>query len=162
MKTKRRIGPVLPIILLFIAGWTHSAYGQCDVSVYLAAIDVPLTAEGLKTCGANVENLLEKAYEPKARLYVRARAISAMGFIEDERAVAALRGAASSSLTGLLRAQAVISLTHYPSHGRSADTIEFLATLILDADSLLERNILRELTRLSVAERSSGTSKGAD
>ena len=131
--------------------WAAPAAVSCHLPTYLAAIDVPLSPEGLERCGGTTIRLLDYVYATDERLYIRARAVAGLGYLGDPRTSTALRGVVLSKIDGRLRSQAVITLAraHWPEE--RSDITVFLGEHISDTPPLVRATIFRELERMSWA-----------
>ena len=148
MKIKANLSLLLAVLASYASAAPAAA--QCHLPTYLAAIDIPLTPEGLERCAGTTSRLLDYVYASEERLYVRARAVASLGYLEDPRTSTALRGIVVSELDVRLRSQAVITLarTHLPDE-QPAITL-FLGERVHEASSLLRATIFRELERMSL------------
>ena len=77
---------------------------------YLGAIDLPMTAFELRDCGATLDALASIANEDKHRLYVRVRAVAAIGIMSEPNALETLRHILDTQRDEGIRVEAVYAI----------------------------------------------------
>ena len=146
MKNKRYL--VLVGLLLAPTGLLQ-AEPSPRVMASLGAMDEPLSAHLLIAEHTRVTDLLDLVYEPKLPLYVRGRAIAAIGLLDGVNATSTLKVLLHSPLADALRMEALISLLHHPEKPSAPALTVTISEALWSAGDRLYPFLISTLERLS-------------
>ena len=108
MKRRYARWALVPMFIMFSTGVRAEPH---HLDTYLAAIDLPLSAELTLSVCDDTSVLLPITLDANRSLYVRARALAAYSMIANEDGVDVLTLVAGSDLPASIRLQAAISLS---------------------------------------------------
>jgi hypothetical protein len=124
--------------------------GKAQLDLYLAAIDIPLTAAGLHTLGATVSLLESRVYDETRSLYLRARSVAGLSFMDQEDAIGGLLRVIDSNLPDVIRAEGIESLSAHPMGPNTAELIAIYKPLQSSSGGVLRQTLERTLKKLAV------------
>jgi hypothetical protein len=140
---------LLVVVGLLLSLSTKAAAKPTNAVIYaLSAIDKPLSRALLETEQVSIPDLLDLVYDAALPLYVRGRAIAAIGLIDGANAPSTLMVLLRSPILDGLRVEALLSLMHHPEKPTQQELTMTLSEVLPAAGDALYPVLLLILERL--------------